>query len=199
MRRSMYALTSIMIALGLALGSLTAAPTPPVAAQSTTTSFTNATPIAIPPVPAGKSSHYPWTSTVSGVEGAITQVKVRLLGLTHSFPDDIDILLVSPGGQRQAIVLSDVGGSTAVNNVTLTLADDAPALLPDNGPLTSGTYRPTNADGAGDTFAAPAPNGPYGSTLAVFNGLVDGGVNGAWSLYVMDNGDAAPAGSRAGL
>jgi hypothetical protein len=53
----------------------------------------------------------------------------------------------------------------------------------------SGTYRPTNIEpgeiGELDSFAAPAPGGPYGSALSVFNGTAP---NGLWSLYVVDDG-----------
>ncbi len=47
----------------------------------------------------------------------------------------------------------------------------------------SGTFRPTNI-GAADTFAAPAPAGPYGTTLAAFNGT---NPNGNWRLFVVDD------------
>ena len=66
---------------------------------------------------------YPSTITVSGLGGTITHVQVKLNGVTHSFPDDIDILLVGPGGQN-AIIMSDVGGGNpGATNVTLTLDD----------------------------------------------------------------------------
>ena len=54
-------------------------------------------------------------------------VWVKIYGLTHTFPDDIDLLLVGPGGQN-AIIMSDVGGSTAVSNVSFTIADGNPAI-----------------------------------------------------------------------
>src|SRR5207247_124341 len=104
--------------------------------------------------------------------------------LTHTYPDDLDILLVGPGGQK-VLLLSDVGGPrvNAVNNTTLTLADDAAAAVPDEGPMVGGTYKPSQAED-GDIFAAPAPGGPYAGTLSAFNGL---SANGPWSLYVFDD------------
>ena len=56
---------------------------------------------------------YPSNIAVAGVVGTITQVTVKLNCICHTFPDDIDILLVGPAGQN-AIIMSDVGGSIAV-------------------------------------------------------------------------------------
>ncbi len=70
-------------------------------------------------------------------------MRVTLRALSHSFPDDVDLLLVGPGGQN-AIILSDVGGGDDVFFVDLTLDDDAASNLPDAGPLVEGTFKPTN-------------------------------------------------------
>ena len=114
----------------------------------------------------------------------MTNVSVRLIGLTHTFPDDIDILLVGPGGQN-AIIMSDVGGSTAVTGVTLTLDDFAATSLPDAGPLVTGTFKPSNYVGSGtEAWPAPAPVPSGGSALSVFTGTAP---NGTWSLYVVDD------------
>ena len=84
--------------------------------------------------------------------------------------------------------MSDVGGSADAVNLNLNLDDAAAAALPDAGPLVSNTFRPNNI-GVGDTFAAPAPVGPYLSPPAAtfasaFNGT---NPNGTWSLYVTDD------------
>ena len=55
----------------------------------------------------------------------------------------IDVLLVGPQGQA-VVLLSDVGGANDVTNLTLTLDDDAAGSLPDEAPLTDGSWRPTN-------------------------------------------------------
>ncbi len=149
-------------------------------------------PTAITINAAGIATPYPSDIAVSGQVGLITSVTVTLNNLSHTFPDDIDILLVGPGGQN-AIIMSDVGGSTPVTGVNLTLDDAAASNLPDTGPLVSGTFKPTNAGGV-DIFPAPAPTPSGGSALNVFNGTSP---NGTWSLYIRDD-TGTEAGSLAG-
>jgi subtilisin-like proprotein convertase family protein len=133
----------------------------------------------------GIANPYPSQIDVAGLQGTIRRVRVTLSGLAHTFPDDVDILLVGPGGQN-AIILSDVGGNSN-EDVDLTLDDAAANNLPDTGPLNNGTFKPTNFD-PGDPFPGPAPAPDGTSALSVFNGT---NPNGLWSLYVVDdaNGD----------
>ncbi|MBL8151286.1 MAG: hypothetical protein JNN15_15290, partial [Blastocatellia bacterium] len=148
-----------------------------------TTTFRNTARINVPGTGTiGNAAPYPSNISVSGVTGTISKVTVKLNTFNHTFPDDTDILLVSPTGQK-VVIFSDVGGSTDAVNLTFTLDDAAAAALPDAGPLVSGTFRPTNI-GATDTFAAPAPAAPYGSTLSTFNGQ---NPNGTWNLYIVDD------------
>jgi len=106
--------------------------------------------------------------------------------MNHTFPDDLDILLVAPGGQN-AILMSDVGGATDAVNVTLTLDDAAANSLPDATALSSGTFRPANFVGTGgEVYPPPAPTPAGGSMLSVFNGTAP---NGTWRLYVVDDQD----------
>ncbi|TRV71513.1 MAG: subtilase, partial [Microcystis panniformis Mp_MB_F_20051200_S6D] len=127
------------------------------------------------------------TINVSGLSGNINSLKVTLTNLSHTWPDDIDVLLVGPTGTK-ALLMSDVGGSGGVNNVTLTFDPTATSSLPDSGPITSGSYKATDFE-TGDIFNSPAPGGPYGTDFSVFNGI---NPNGTWSLYVVDDagGDA---------
>jgi subtilisin-like proprotein convertase family protein len=119
---------------------------------------------------------------------------VTLTGLNHTFPSDVDVLLVSPTG-RKFILMSDVIGGTDWTGQTYTFDDSAAALLPSSGtPPASGTFKPTNY-GTGDLFPAPAPAAPYLSpatagtdTLtSAFTGVAGGDPNGTWSLYVVDD------------
>jgi subtilisin-like proprotein convertase family protein len=107
---------------------------------------------------------------------------VVLTNFAHTYPDDVDILLVAPDGWS-ALLLSDAGGGNAVAGVTLQLDDAATAFVPDRFTITNGLYRPTNFDTT-DTLPSPAPTGGYGTNLASFNG---GMPNGVWSLYVYDD------------
>lgn len=145
--------------------------------------FGSATVLAIPD--SGKASAYPAPMPVSGLAGLITKISATISNLTHSYPDDVDILLVSPGADaRKALLLSDVGGSHSVTNITLVFSDAAAGLLPDSAPLASGAYRLSNFDTATDAFPAPAPAAPYADNLSVFNGAEP---NGTWNLYVHDD------------
>jgi subtilisin-like proprotein convertase family protein len=148
-----------------------------------TTAFESSQPFTIPGTGTiGNASPYPSIVNVSRLPTSIRRANVRLTNLSHTFPDDIDMLLVGPDGQN-AIIMSDVGATTDLSGLTLTLDDTAADPLPDAGPVVSGTFQPTNISG-GDAFPAPAP-APLGtSALSVFNGT---NPNGAWTLYVVDD------------
>jgi hypothetical protein len=122
---------------------------------------------------------------------------LTLNGLTTPTPDDLDFLLVGPGGQK-FFFMGDAGGANAISGVTLTLDDAAASQIPDSTQITSGTYRPASYTGF-DNFPSPAPAGPYnpaapegsGTFANVFNNI---NPNGTWSLYaVEDSGDAVNA------
>ena len=165
-------------------------------------SFTNSTPIDIPAgqptTTSGPASPYPSVINVSGLSGTKI-MKVRFNGFRHEFPDDVDMLLVGPGGQKY-IFLSDVGGSTEqLTPITFTVADTGATLLPDNAPFVDGTeYRPSNV-GANDPFDAPAPAPPYenaapagSATFASVFGTNGANFNGNWSLYIDDDAGSDP-------
>jgi hypothetical protein len=152
--------------------------------------FASAVPIAIPS--SGMASPYPSTLTVSGLLGTVSKVSLRLNGFGHTYPSDVDVLVMGPGGQT-VLVMSDSGAGIPVSGVNLVLDDAATLSLPDVAQVASGTYKPTNY-GAGDLFMPPAPAAPYGAALSDF---VGSNPNGTWSLYVMDD-SGGDAGSIAG-
>ena len=153
---------------------------------ATSSVFSNPGSITIPS--SGAATPYPSTITVSGVSGTISDVNVTIKGLTHTNPDDLDILLVGPSGEK-IILMSDCGGTPDVSSINLTFDDEAAVALPDSTLITAGTYRPTNV-GTSDTFSSPAPASPYGTIFSTFDAT---SANGTWSLYVMDD-----AGSSSG-
>lgn len=137
--------------------------------------------VAIPD--AGPAAPYPSTIQVSGLTASVFRVRVVLTNLAHTFPDDLDLLLVGPGGQT-VLLLSDAGGEFAVTNLTLTFDADATGRLPNSTPLTAGAWLPSDHEVAADAFPPSAPPAPYGTNLAVFQGT---NPNGLWSLFVVDD------------
>ena len=116
-------------------------------------------------------------------------------GFSHALPNNVDVLLVGPAGQK-LILMSDSAGSSfgsSVTNLVLTFDDATGRGMPSGGQLFSGNYRPTNS-GSGDTFPCSRAASPFATTLSTFNGSDP---NGVWSLYVVDDTDGN-AGSIAG-
>jgi hypothetical protein len=156
--------------------------------QPLSRTFTSSVPLTLPKgapgVTRGAADPYPATIEVNGFSnGTITDVNLILEDFTHPSPQEVDILLTRGG--RQAMVMSDAGGSFATD-VDLTLDDEAAAPLPDS-TLVSGTFRPTfNRTTASDDFVPPAPAHNGSVKLRTFDGADP---NGTWQLWVMDNGD----------
>ena len=84
---------------------------------------------------------------ISGLTGPVQKVSVEVYGIQHTNIEDVDIMLVAPGGEA-AIILGDVGGANSVNAVNVNLADSNSNNMPTNGTiLTSGNYRPDERSG----------------------------------------------------
>jgi uncharacterized repeat protein (TIGR01451 family) len=130
----------------------------------------------------GAAFPYPSTINISGVTGFVHSVTVTLQGVTHSYPSDINALLVNPVG-ASTLVMSHAGGAHGITNVLLTFDDAAGTHLPSQSQITNGTYQPSQY---GSTVSIPQPAviSPYGSTLAALAGVDP---NGPWSLYVLDD------------
>ncbi len=149
--------------------------------------FSNIADISIPD--SGPGVPYPSTINVSGVSGLVGKVTVTLSNINHTFPDDVDILLVAPAGQS-VLLMSHAGDGDAVSNVSLTFDDAAAGQLPPASQISSGTFRPSGFDPGSVVFpnaVAPLrnpPPPPYGNSLSLFNGT---NANGPWSLYVLDS------------
>ena len=165
-------------------------------AKTATRTFRHATAIELPiaPTPPVSASLYPAPIQVSGLKGKVRDVNLRLKSLEHTFPEDIQALLVGPDGQT-AIVMADVGKEFDVSGVTLMLDDEAQASLPFTTQLRSGRFRPTNRLGNPIAFNAPAPAAGASAALSVFDGA---NPNGTWRLFVQDAAAAFDDGSFAG-
>jgi len=159
--------------------------------------FTNSTSISISAT--GPADPLPSAIEVSGIESA-SAVTVSLMGLNHTTPNNIDVLLVGPGGSTM-MILSDAGGTKDWSGVDLTLSDDAGSLLGSGDG--SGTYLPTDLGRCTTAFPSPAPGGPYGhaarcgtDTLASI--FLPRDVNGAWMLFVLDDAGIGTSGTMDG-
>lgn len=150
---------------------------PQVHAQGSSYSFFNTNPITIND--ASAASPYPSTINVSGLNGVIIfDVNLTLYNFNHTFPGDVGILLVGPGGQ-QVLLDGRVGGGTDAVNAFITFDDEAALSL--TALIVSGSFRPAAV--STPTFAAPAPADAGNLRLSVFDGTSPDGV---WSLYVQD-------------
>jgi hypothetical protein len=93
------------------------------------------------------ASPYPSTIVVSNVNGVIVKATVTLTNLYHTYPNDIDALVVSPG-QKDTLIMAHAGGGNAIGKVTLTFDDAATNSLPPKAypqtTITNGTYKPTS-------------------------------------------------------
>ncbi|MEQ1923068.1 MAG: carboxypeptidase-like regulatory domain-containing protein, partial [Pyrinomonadaceae bacterium] len=166
--------------------------------NDTATQFTNNhDPINIPAFGA-TGSPYPSTINVSGAPTVNGGMRVTLYDVELVNPDNVDILLVGPLGQKM-VIMGDAGGSTAMSGpVTLTFDDSAGQVLPDSGPLTTGKFEPTTWEPVIAAFPATAPSFPYvvpgsavGGPPSLGSGFGAGNPNGQWRLFVRDDAGAA--------
>jgi subtilisin-like proprotein convertase family protein len=142
-------------------------------------------PSGAPGTTQGPASMYPIVNPNFILPVDLNQYKVRveLLGLTHSYPRDLDVLVVGPLGHK-VLLMSDAGGATpGLSNANLTFDEDAPATLPVATNPVSGVYKPTDSE-PGDVFPGGAPAGPYATSLSVFEGT---NPVGDWKLYLSDD------------
>lgn len=152
-----------------------------VSAADTVTA-SNTAPILINPV--GPGMAYGSEIAVGTLRGDVQGVTVSLHGVSHTYPDDIEVLLVAPNGQKIKL-MSDVGGATDLNGATLSFSANAAARLPDTAAIVSGTYLPSDVV-EGDPLPAPAPAPAYTLDMTTLNGPASG-LNGTWRLYVADD------------
>jgi subtilisin-like proprotein convertase family protein len=97
----------------------------------------------------GPASPYPATRTISGHTGLISDLNVSLDGIWHQRPEDLDLLLVGPQGEK-VVLMSDACGPLEVTDRPITgrgtsgrrrprLAPTRPACRPSTEPTRTGS------------------------------------------------------------
>ena len=120
-------------------------------------------------------------------------VNISLFGLSCTFPDDLDLLLVGPDGTN-LLFWSDAGGTHELFSQSFAMGDFGPSL-PDSGGVTSGSYRPadygsveTSSNWAGLppglVINHAAPNGAAAFDASFAGKWSD---DTTWSLFVRDD------------
>lgn len=134
----------------------------------------------------GRAGVYPSTINVSGGPAKIQDITVTLYNLQHLVPNDFNVLLVGPQGQK-VLLMRGCGGNQAISLTTINFNQNAAASLTAGGKILEGTYKPTQFGIV--QLPSPAPATPYDTSLGVFTGT---NANGQWRLFVWDsNNDAA--------
>jgi trypsin len=123
----------------------------------------------------GKASRYPLTLTVSGFDGPLEAVSVRLLGLSHERPEDLDVWLVAPDASVVTL-LSDVGGVADLESASILVVDGA--RMAARAALGS-QLGPTDREADDQRKGASPP-----ADLSVLRGIDP---NGTWQLLVADD------------
>jgi len=204
--------TPTATATGSATGTATPTNTPTATATGSATPTATSTATATPTPPGffrnseaicttlgNPAMPYPSLINVTGGPLQIGSLRVTLYDLYHEVPDNLDVLLVGPLGQK-FVLMGDAGDSLRIDPsapVTLMFIDSAGQVLPNSAMLTSGMFEPTTWESPVTDFPAPAPPGPYnepGSAIGgtgpqTLNGTFGfSNSNGVWSLYVRDDG-----------
>ncbi len=166
------------------------------ATQTGTRTFTNDRLVSIPldrisGGTGGQASPYPSGIRVTGFK-RVTDVNVVLRSVGHTDPDDMDVLLVGPKGQK-AILWSDAGDGNDIIGINVKLDDEAPIFLPDSGQITQGSYMTSNYEFGVDNWPSVTQNN--NRLLSKFDGTDPAG---GWKLYVYDDVTQPDTGDRNG-
>lgn len=149
----------------------------------TTSRGSIAIPAGAPGTTAGPAGPFPAPVLVDGVQGSVESVRVVLHGLSHTYQTDLRVLLQGPGGQTCLLYSSCGWPGNGWSNAEVIFDDAAANPVPSGALAGPGSYKPTVCNGTTSSFFAPAPSGPYGTTLSVFN---SSNPNGVWNLYIED-------------
>ncbi len=132
----------------------------------------------------GPAGPFPSSNLVSGVSNYVSDVAITVSNLEHSYPSDISLWVVGPGGESAMLMSYAALHSSASIPVTITFDQNAPSVVPQFGSLYAGSYQP--AEYSPPVFAASLTNvvAPGNTNLSVFQGIAP---NGWWSLYAYDS------------
>ena len=135
-----------------------------------TSSFTNGSGITIPL--SGPATPYPSTINIANVPGVVSKAVLKLSKVSHTFPNDVNVLLVSPSGQS-VVAMAHCGGAHSITNVDITLDDAAASYLSPSNAIAAGTYKPSAYTATSFLGFSGAP----GTTMGALNGsAVNGNV-----------------------
>jgi subtilisin-like proprotein convertase family protein len=162
------------------------APLPPATCATTTSSFSNMTPVAIPTGPAVVSS----TINVSGADTFLWDVNVTTF-ITHTFAADLDITIQSPSGTIVTLTSDNGGSNDDVFNGTVWDDSANPGgqvpytsndgLVTDHAYLNLTLASPLVPEEALGAFYGEDPNGVWTLTISD-DAAGDGGNLSSWSL-----------------
>jgi hypothetical protein len=144
----------------------------------TVVSYTNTTPITLPPYYDYEATPYPSIITVPSFNGTLQKVTVTLSGLSAGEPNTLEIAVAGPSTNVVVDLMFDDGFGDVVTNLNLTFDDNASGPLPESGQLVSGSYQPSGTD-FGDNPA---------QTTNMLAGFIGTPFSGNWSLFVFDTG-----------
>lgn len=146
-------------------------------ASASDATFTQPTPIVM-----GDADSVPFPSLldVEGVSGQVIDIDVTLTGVTHDAPEDMDVVLVAPGGTAVTLV-SDLGGDELTPAAESTLVFDDDAAGPPPVGLPSGRYLPFDDDSDPDDVDLEGADGTLADLAAAAS------VDSIWALYVNDD------------
>jgi len=163
-------------------------PPGPPECGTTTATFTQSTPVAIPTGPAVVTS----TIVVSGVTGGLWDVNV-LTNLVHTFAADLDVTVTSPAGTVVTLTTDNGAGNDNVFNGTVWDDDANPAgavpyttnngLVTDHAYVNLTTATPLVPEEGLSAFRGQDPNGTW--TITISDDLAgDGGSLDSWALTI---------------
>jgi subtilisin-like proprotein convertase family protein len=185
---SIFSATTPTLPLISSRTAFASAPTPPPGCATTTTTFTQSTPVAIPTGPAAITS----TLVISNTGAYLDDLDVQTF-LTHTFAADLDITIASPAGTIVTLTTDSGAGNDNTFNGTVWDDDANPAgqvpYVTNNGVVGDHAYvnltlaSPLVPEEALGAFIGEDPNGTWTITISD-DAAGEGGSLDSWSLIV---------------